>query len=73
LPARSGIAAIGQRDDPGAISDQVAKAAEEAGEEVAVAVEVQDDGMTRFGRNVPDDDLLTVRRGQHMLFGFRKA
>src|ERR1700709_2785854 len=29
--------------------------------------------MTRLGRNVPDDDLLTIRRGQELFFGFRKA
>ena len=44
---------------------EVAKAAEEAGEEIAVAVEVEDDGMARLGRHVPDDDLFAVRRGQH--------
>src|SRR5947207_10247074 len=29
--------------------------------------------MARPRRNVPDDDLLAVRRGQNVLFGFREA
>src|SRR4051794_16341756 len=36
-------------------------------------MEVEDNGTTGPGRNMPDDDLFTVRRVQHMLFGFRKA
>src|SRR6202041_2879150 len=70
---RSGIAAIGQRDYPGAVGDQIAKAAKEASEKIAVAVEVENDRMAGLGRDMPDDDFFTVRRGQNMLFGLRKA
>ena len=39
LPARAGIAAIGQRDEAGAVGDELAKAADEAGQKIAIAVE----------------------------------
>ncbi len=73
LSTRAGIAAIGQRDDAGPVSDDVAKAAEEAGQKIAIAVKIEHDRMARLRRNVPDDDLLAIRRGENMLFSFRKT
>src|SRR6185437_2306280 len=52
---------------------QVVKAAEEAGKKIAVAVEVENDGMTGLRRHVPDDDLLAVISVEDVLFGFGKA
>src|SRR5439155_19394152 len=73
LPGRTRIAAIGQCDDPGPVGDDATKAVEEAGEIIAIAMEVEHDRTARLGRNVPDDELLAVSRRQDMLFGFRKA
>ena len=57
----------------GTVGDDAAKAAEEAGKIIAVAVEVEHDRTARPGRHMPDNDLLTVSGGQDMFFGFRKA
>ena len=50
----------------------VAKAAEEPGQIIAIAVEIKHDRMARLGRHVPDDDLLAIRGRQDMFFGLGK-
>src|ERR1700733_4429754 len=60
LAARTSIATIGQRDEPGAVSGDAAKAADEAGQRIAIAVKEQHDRMTWFRRDVPDDYLLAI-------------
>ena len=36
-------------------------------------MKVENDGTAGFGRDMPDDDFFTVRRGQDMFFGVREA
>jgi len=72
-PARARIAAIGQGNEAGAVGDHRLETADAAGEKIAITREVQDHGMAGLGRHVPEDDSLTVRRGQDMLFRLGKA
>ncbi len=70
---RSRIAAKGQRDQTGAVGGDALEAADTAGEEIAIAVEKQNDGTAGLGRHMPDDDLLAVGGGEHMFLGLGKT
>ncbi len=72
-PAGAGVTPIGQGDEPGPVGRDASKPVDGASQEIAVAGKIQHDRMSRFGRNMPDNDLLAIRRRQKMFFSFRKA
>ena len=69
---RSAVAAVRQRNQSRSICGHRAKARHASGQEIAVAMEEQNDGTVALGRHVPDDDLLAVRRVEDMLLRRRK-
>src|SRR6266851_2429546 len=73
MPARPGIAAIGQCHETGPVGGHPFEAADAACEKVAIAGEKQDHRPTGLRRHMPDNDLLAIRGGQDVLLGFRKT
>ena len=71
--ARSAVAAVAQRDQPGAVRGKRLEAVHAPAERTAVAVEIEHHRLFSARRNVPDDHALATGAVEHDLLSFGQA